>query len=280
VLKLGLLPTEKVVPLLVGVDRGLFRAGALSIEIVSSATTRDQRFTAGEFDVVLMNLVSAPPLLVTGVSVNCLTVVERSAPNHPMFKLLASPVPRATNAIGTSLGTISEFVASNLGAACFGTSFTLVRADDIAVRSRDLIEGRLGLAVLPEPMAAECIAAGCVTIADDRSLRMPPPLLVSRRSPHTQREELTNFERGYRAAVELCAGDRPAALATAIRAGLPFQSVSDLPDYPDWAPPDLEDVETCVGWWAHWKGERWAARLSPAAILAALVTPSAGRSTV
>src|SRR5438309_2211044 len=97
-MRVCLLPTEKVVPLLLGLAEGVFddHDVALDIEIVGSAAERDEGFAADQYDIVLMNLVSVPGILRRVAGIRCLTVVERSAPNHPMFRVLRSPDPGTT----------------------------------------------------------------------------------------------------------------------------------------------------------------------------------------
>lgn len=274
-MRVGLLPVEKVVPFLLGRECGLFeqRGLELQVEIVGSAAIRDDLFRVGRFDVVLMNVVSAVPLLAGGVAVRGLTVVERSSRTHPMFSIVAAPRSRlcADGGVATSIGTIAEYVASTLGRKLFGDALRLVEVPDIESRVRMVVEGEVPFAVLPEPASTECIRRGCVGVADDRSITVPPPMFVCRTdSGSALDKELGIFRTTYMEAVGLARSDPWRAVAVAQSAGLAVQSPADLPSFPDWDLPTLDEAAWALSWWADWKGLAWASQIRPEAFLSLL----------
>jgi ABC-type nitrate/sulfonate/bicarbonate transport system substrate-binding protein len=256
--RFGLLPTEKVIPLLFGLERGTFEKHRVTVEIdiVDSAAERDDRFLDGGYDIALMNMVSLPPIFHRAPGARCLTVIERTAPHHPMFTLLECPSGQ-TGEIATSLGSIAEYVACGLGAEVFGLDgFEVREIASIPARAEALVRSEVGCAVLPEPMASACVRAGCAALADDRVIRMPPPLFVAASSAVASKEgELRRFRTAYEESVRLATANRHEAVSIARSVGLPYECTDDLPDFPEWEAPLVADAAVTLEWWSTWKRE-------------------------
>lgn len=255
-IRIALLPTEKAIPLLVAEAQGLFGAQGLAVytETLPDAYARDRALRQGSHDVVLLNCISIPHLVASGVEIVALTVIERATTARPMFLLLRAPaghgLPTGSAAVvATSIGTVAEFVACRLGTSVFGGDFRLLDLGDIQERAMLVSTGRVQYAVLPEPHASQCLKAGCVSLADEIAIEVPPPLLVTSRSALGRKSaDFAAFRHAYEAAIEICRLSPETALAVAAAYDLPFESPDDLPDFPSWQLPSLQDLEPAVSW--------------------------------
>jgi|GEM_PF-4074509 len=252
-LSVCLLPTEKLVPLLIADQDGLFAANGLDVQVtlVGSAAERDALLLAGAADVALLNLVSVVLLSLAGHALRTLTIVERATRERPMFKLLRSPAWRADGGrrLGIAPGTIVEYLADAMLAAVDLGRVDRVEANDIPTRARDILNGTLDYAVLAEPAASDCETRGAVAISDDRVTEAPPPTLCTAAATARERaDDLATFIATYTRAAALVNADERRARAAFVALGLPHDPGWAAPHFPAGEQPSVDEVARVLGW--------------------------------
>lgn len=278
-LRLCLLPTEKLVPVLIAQKEGLFRSQGLEvhIDVVASARQRDALLLSGETDVALLNLVSVVLRIVGGHRLRVLTLVERATSERPMFGLVRRPPSKVMPterrpSVGIASGTIVDFLADAMLASVAVADVQLVEVADIAQRARDVLDGTLTYAVLAEPFLSDSAQRGAAIIADDSVTVAPPPTLCVRYETACARaDQIARFLVAYAEAAALANadGDRArAALATL-----------DLPHDPSWSVPaflvDEQPTQSEVQQVLDWARRRGLADHAPSASdLLAGLTPT------
>lgn len=178
-LRMALLPVLDVLPFFIAQENGYFADEGVSVELVpvSSALEREQLMAAGEVDGTLTDVIGpAITNAAAAPSVKIVAMARRAYDGAPLFRLLVAPGSEVTtpaDLAGVTIGIGENTVIHYLG------DRMLVQAglalDDIVYESVPAIpnrfglmmEGQLGAAILPDPLAQAAIEAGARLILDD-----------------------------------------------------------------------------------------------------------------
>jgi NitT/TauT family transport system substrate-binding protein len=176
--RIGTLPTEDSLPLWVAEKQGMFVKAGLQVELVpfASAQERDAALTAGAVDGFMGDLIAAASLRAGGVPVKVTTIMLGATPKEGRFGIAVKPGSKVTSlgqlagkAIGTSSGTIQEYVLDQLMVQA-GVPLEQVKKEEVKklpVRLELLMSGKLEAAALPEPLLSLADKQGAKVIADD-----------------------------------------------------------------------------------------------------------------
>lgn len=228
-LTLGLLPTEKILPLLMAADTGRFGQADLDVQMqmLPGARARDLAIAAHAMDGYLVNTVSLVLLHLAGRDLVMVRTLLRGDARHAMFRLLAAPgrgdAVRAGDVVAISRDTVVDFVThgllAKLGVA--PEAVKLLDLPDIPVRTAALLAGEVPFATLPEPEASHAVAHGAAVVADDRAVPPPPPGLVFHRDVATLRRlDITRLNEVIDAAAAEINADPERARSLLVRHGL------------------------------------------------------------
>ncbi len=178
-IRIGTLPVDDALPLWVALDEGLFEAAgipAVEILVFDTVRERDAAFVAGEIDALVGDIVTAAGFEADGTPVTLGTVTLGATPGQRRAGVAVaagSTIPDgaalAGVAVGTSVGTVEEYVLDGLMARSGVPADAVVTrlVEDAAARVEMLASGELAAAVLPEPYLSLAEAAGATVVADD-----------------------------------------------------------------------------------------------------------------
>ena len=181
-LRMALLPVLDVLPFFIAQDSGYFADEDVAVELVpvSSALEREQLLAAGEVDGMLTDVIGPAITNAAGEpSVRIVAMARRAYPDAPLFRLLAAPgsnveVPGdlAGVAIGISENSVIQYLGDRLleQAGLDPEGIVYESIPSIPSRFSLMMEGQLGAAILPDPLAQAAIEAGAIPVLDDTAV--------------------------------------------------------------------------------------------------------------
>ncbi len=217
-LRMALLPILDVMPFFVAQENGYFADEGVSVEFlpVASALEREQLLAAGEIDGMLTDVIG--PAITNAAeapSVRIVAMARRSYENAPLFRILAGPasdVEVAGDLAGVSIGISENSVIQYLGdrllaeAGLAPEDIVFESVPSIPNRFGLMMEGQLGGAILPDPLAQAALEAGAVLVLDDTAFvdeqLSQSVLSFSNRVLEDRPEAVRAFLRAWNRAVE------------------------------------------------------------------------------
>lgn len=177
-IRLALLPTLDVLPMVVAQQEGLYTKYNLAVEIipVASAPERDQLIAAGQVDAIMNELTSVMFLNQEKIQAQAVRYARTATVEQALFSIMAGQHAGIMDvqdlkgaSIGISQGTIIEYLTDRLLTA---EGFTPAEMNFVAVpkipdRMSLLASGELKAATLPEPFVTLAKQAGAVVALDD-----------------------------------------------------------------------------------------------------------------
>ncbi|GAB4527557.1 MAG: MetQ/NlpA family ABC transporter substrate-binding protein [Anaerolineae bacterium] len=180
-LRMALLPVLDVLPFFIAQDSAYFQQEGVAVELVpvSSALEREQLLAAGEVDGMLTDVIGPAITNAAQPSVRIVAMARRAYENAPLFRILAapgsaveSPSDLAGVPIGISENSVIQYLGDRLltGAGLSPDDIVYESVPSIPTRFSLMMEGQLGAAILPDPLAQAAIEAGAIPVLDDTSL--------------------------------------------------------------------------------------------------------------
>lgn len=180
VLRMALLPVLDVLPFFIAQDNNFFAEEGVMVEFVpvSSALEREQLLAAGEVDGMLTDVIGPAITNAAGTMVHIVATARRAYEGAPMFRLLAAPgsnvaepADLAGMAIGISENSVIQYLGDRLLAnAGLPLDDLYESVPGIPDRYALLMEGQLGAAILPDPLASAAMEAGAILVVDDTAV--------------------------------------------------------------------------------------------------------------
>jgi NitT/TauT family transport system substrate-binding protein len=212
-LKVGLMPANNSIPLVVADARGLFAAEGVRVELVpfSSQLNRETALQAGAIDGTVSDMINAIQGWSHGSGARVTSASEGD------FVLLASPrsglasladwKARAPARLRTGLleNSIVFYLTERMleTAGADRSSIELVPILQVPARLEMLMAGQLDAATLPEPLATAAEARGAVRLASAEGLGPTPGvILFGRVALGAKAAEISRFYRAYDRAVQ------------------------------------------------------------------------------
>ena len=177
--RIGTLPTEDALPLWVAEAEGIFAdLGLDEVEIITfqAAQERDAAFASGAIDAYMGDIIAAALMEAGGTPVTISTIMLGATPDEGRFGIVAAPESGYNDmaalsgvGVGTSTGTIQEYVVDGLMAAADIPAEEVVKEEvnKVPVRFDLLMNGQIAAAALPEPLLSLAVFQGATLLADD-----------------------------------------------------------------------------------------------------------------
>ena len=177
-IRVGILPIEDALPIVVGVEEGVFKKYGLEVEVVNfnSALERDAALLAGEVDAVITDPLAIILLRNQGYDVRITSLCLGKTPEEGVFAILAAPNSDIWKVedlegrqIAISSNTIIEYVTDMI-LSKYGITYEKMEVKQIPTRLRMLLDGKVEAATLPEPLASFAVSKGARLIVSDAML--------------------------------------------------------------------------------------------------------------
>ncbi|WP_202319163.1 MetQ/NlpA family ABC transporter substrate-binding protein [Archaeoglobus neptunius] len=243
-IRVGILPIEDSLPLVVARDEGIFEKYGLNVEIISfnSALERDAALMAGEVDAVVTDPLAVILLNDRGYDVRIVTICLGEKPDEGVFAVLAAPNSKINSVddlegkkVAISSNTIIEYVTDIM---LSGINYTKVEIKQIPVRMRTLLDGKVDAATLPEPLASYAVSQGAkLVIADSMMNESVTQTVIAFRGDFIDKnkDEVKKFLDAYAEAVKTINGNKDRYRDKFIQIARVPKEISEnypMPDYP------------------------------------------------
>ena len=262
-IRLGILPVVDTLPLIVGVEEGLFDREGIAVDLVpfQSALERDAAMQAGRLDGYFGDLLNTIMLISSGREVRVVTMVYRTEPQSRMFGIVTAPDSDIKTLdglkgrkIAISRNTIIEYLLDRI-LASRNLPPDFVEKQDIKqmpIRLQMLLSGQIPSALLPEPLLTLAEIKGGRVLIDDSDLGICLTVLALRKNLGAMDETLVaRFLKAYGAAVEKI-NQNPVTyeemLYTKTRFPAPAKGKYRIPPFSPVALPSEKDVAGTVEW--------------------------------
>lgn len=261
-IRMGVLPALGTMPLRVAVADGLFAKQGLNVELVAfnSAFERDTAMRTGNIDGYFGDLVAAVLMRKAGVDVRVVTVCTRSEPGQRMFGLVTSPGMSVLPAdrlrgksVGLSTSTVIEYLLDLMekGGGVPGGALERVDVKKLPVRVQMLMNDKLDLALVPEPLASLAEFRGGRVVATAENLDIPLTIVLLRTELAENSRVRRNFLAAYAEAARRLRHAPEAyrdVMVRDCRIPKPLAPDFPIPRYPDPALPAAGAVRNVQEW--------------------------------
>jgi NitT/TauT family transport system substrate-binding protein len=277
VIKIGLLRIDDSVPFYVAEKEGLFAAHGVTAQLVPFNSSADQAkaMEAGELDMAMNDLIVQALMRKGGTDTKVVAVAFGATPAEGRFLLVGAPgsgltaptpggadgriVGAAGKTVAISSNTMMDFLLSQFAALGFFapdlSDVQIVSMPNLMLRVEALIEGRdIQMAILPDPLAAYAVRAGCPVLIDDTALGVnlsQSVTLATETALRERRDEVSRVLAAYFAAMRLI-NENPDAyrdfcLETA-NVPAELSATYPTPSYTPGALPAEEDLTRVMDW--------------------------------
>ena len=192
-LKIGVMPSENILPIIYAEENGIFEKYGLNVEVTifKSAVDRDTAFQAGELDGVATDMISVIFLNDAGFD------VKITAEDITNFKIIS--VVDDGKTIGVSKNTVIEYVADKY-IEKNNKDYEIIYVPAVPVRLELLNTKELDMAVLPEPLASVPMDAKVMDYSNDMDLF---PGVHAFNQDALDTKDVEAFYKAYNEAVEI-----------------------------------------------------------------------------
>jgi len=263
-IRVALLPTLDVLPMVVAQEEGLYARHNLTVEIipVSSAPERDQLLAAGQTDVIMNELTSVMFLNQDKIQAQAVRYARTATADQALFSIMAGKDSGISEvqglkgqSIGISEGTIIEYLTDRLLTAAGFTDAdkNFVAVPKIPDRMSLLSSGELAASTLPEPFVSLARQQGAVTALDDTGHPEYSFSVItfSKSFIDANPEAVTAFLAAVEEAVEMINADPQKYASLLVEQQMvpaPVAESFKVPTYPAAGAPTKEQFQDVLDW--------------------------------
>jgi NitT/TauT family transport system substrate-binding protein len=181
--RVGVMPAKESLPFYAEERLGIFKKHGITLVIVPfrSALERDSAFEAGKIDGAINDIVGTVLLAQSGRNVKILRTMARPRKDGPGFRIMKGMAPEDRNEIAISSNTVIEYVTDRILEGRKETQhLRKTEIKSVPLRMQLLLEGKVGYAVVAEPLASYLALKGASTLATDEKVRGSQVLFVAR----------------------------------------------------------------------------------------------------
>lgn len=208
VFRIGILPDDSSIPLVIADDQGFFEEEGIEVELMlfRSAVDRDSALQANELDGVSTDVLSLGLFKESDIPAYAISQTDGT------YHLLVNPNSGVTEieglrgkSIGLSLNTLMEYLLdtamrhNNIDAS----DVNKVSIPSMPARLEMLNNGQIDGATLPEPLASGAVANGSELLMSNNEFdTYPGILMVSKKYLDNNTDVFKSFSNAYNKAVE------------------------------------------------------------------------------
>lgn len=258
VVKVGLMPDINSIPFIIAQEKGFFKEEGVNVELehFKSAMDRDSALQsgnldggvsdmlavgfakAGGFDVKMTSMTDGNYCLIAGTANNAQSISEMKGQN-----------------ISVSKNTIIEFILDQMlmQNQMSETDINKTVIPQIPTRLEMLQNGKLDVAVLPEPMDSIAVKNGCHMVNSSEAMQINPGVMVfTNDSLENKTEEIKAMYRAYNKAVDYLNNTPQEEYMDLVieKAGLPpaTKDALTMPKYHEATMPSKDAWEKSIQW--------------------------------
>lgn len=214
-LKIGSLPIEENLPLLVAEKNGYFANENIKVELVpfQSPVELQSAFQSGDLDGMITDIMIAALLQSSGIDLRVTSIALGATPQEGRFAIVAAPKSDIKSvqelkgkSIGISTNSIIEYVTDGLlqegGVNPSETTKTTVAK--IPVRVEMLLSNQIDAITVPDPQISYLVAQGAKIIAEDTKggNLSQSVILMKGDAINSKTNAISNFYKAYSKAVD------------------------------------------------------------------------------
>jgi NitT/TauT family transport system substrate-binding protein len=214
-LRIGSLPIEDNLPILVALQNGYFAAENLDVQLIpfQSPVESQSAFQSGELDGMVTDMLIAALLRSSGEDLRITSLTLGATPAEGRFAIVASPQSNIFSpsdlkgkSIGISTNSIIEYVTDGLleEAGLKPSDVEKIVTPKIPVRIEMLLSNQIDAITVPDPHVSYVVAEGAKVIAEDTQGEnlTQAVLIMTNKTLDTKKESMVRFYKAYTQAVE------------------------------------------------------------------------------
>lgn len=262
-LKIGVLPIEDIMPMLVAEKNGYFTQENLQVEIIrfQSAVEQSNAMQAGQLNGMVTDMIVATLMKDSGLDLRMTSITLGATPSEGRFAIVAAPgssINTLADLKGKSLGishnSIIEYVSDGLlrDAGIDPAEVKKTSVPKIPLRMEMLFNNQIDAITVPDPMVTFAEFKGAKVIAQDTSRNLSQAvILFDQKTLTDHKDAVSSFYRAYAKAVEEI-NNHPEQYKQLMveNVNIPEPIAKDYPmqKYPQPQVPTEEDVNNILQW--------------------------------
>ncbi|MGI6686339.1 MAG: ABC transporter substrate-binding protein [Bacillota bacterium] len=262
-LKIGVLPIEDTMPLLVAEKNGYFIEENLQVELVNfqSPVEQSNAMQSGEMNGMVTDMIVAALLKDSGLDLKMTSITLGVTPKEGRFAIIASPNSKVKTlhdlkgkGIGISHNSIIEYVTDGLlkEGGINPTEVKKVSVPKIPVRMEMLFSNQIDAITVPDPLVTLAEFKGGKIIAEDTSKNLSQAvMLFDQRTLDNNKNAVEALYRAYIKAVDDLNNhpeDYKDLLIKTANIPEPIAEDYQMQHYPKPQAPSEEDVNNILDW--------------------------------
>lgn len=254
-LKIGLLPAEPSIPIIVAKENGFFEEENLKVDLITfnSPNDRNAAVQAGEIDAIIADIMTSLTFFDAGIPMKITSDINED------FKLLTSPgsgIDSFEKLDKKDVSIIPNFVLEYIMdemAERNNIEYETVVIPSFTARFEALLQDQISGVIFTEPQASMLMAQGANLLASSKEYGMKAgTILFDENTLESKQREVEAFYHGYNKAIEYMnevesseysdiLGDYgfPDAIATYLSSGVKYEKAGDI---------TVESFESVLEW--------------------------------
>jgi len=263
-LKIGALPIEDILPILVAQNKGYFTEQGVEVELVpfQSAVESQSAIQSGQLDGMITDTIVAILLNNSGLDVKITSLTLGSTPQEGRFAVVAAPESGIKNpgdlrgkTIGISNNSIIEYVTDGLLEAegIDPSEVTKSSVPKIPVRMEMLLNNQIDAITVPDPLVSFAEFRGSKVILEDTSGSnlSQAVIILTPKALQEKKEALKLFYNGYTKAVEDINSNPEEfkdLLVQNVNIPEPIAASYKIQTYPQPQLPQKQEIDNVIEW--------------------------------
>lgn len=262
-LKIGVLPIEDIMPMVVAEKNGYFAEEKLQVELVrfQSAVEQGNAMQSGSLNGMVTDMIVATLMKDAGLDLKMTSITLGATPQEGRFAIVAAPgsdIKTLQDLKGKSLGistnSIIEYVSDGLlkDVGIDPSEVKKISVPKIPIRMEMLFSKQIDAITVPDPMVTFAEFKGAKVIAQDTSRNLSQAvILFDQKTLAEQKEAVASFYRAYAKAVQDL-NNQPEQykqlMVENVNIPEPIAKDYSLQHYPKPQAPTEQDVNNILQW--------------------------------
>lgn len=263
-LKIGALPIEDILPILVADRQGYFTEEGIEVELIpfQSAVESQSAVQSGQLDGMITDTIVAVLLNNSGFDVKITSLTLGATPQEGRFAIIAapgsnieSPADLKGKTIGISNNSIIEYVTDNLleEAGIDPSEVTKISVPKIPVRLEMLLNNQIDAIVVPDPLVSFAEFRGSKIIIEDTATKnlSQAVIIMTPKALEEKNNSLKLFYSAYAKAIKDI-NSNPAEfkdlLVENVNIPEPIADSYSIQKYPEPQLPQQREIDNVIEW--------------------------------